>query len=151
MTIGGDSGSIPTADRTIVGPARISIIKTVVNSYEVHKLPIGGNAGGSGLPTGTVIAYASYNAPQGFLLCDGSNIDASLYPDLVALIGAKTPDLREQFIRGANGQSAITGFTKHTDKTRMPRSPFNISPGGGHNHDIRVGYSRRLEKCSYSV
>ena len=38
--------------------------------------------------------------PYDYLLCDGQNISATLYPQLFQLIGGLTPDLRDRFIRG---------------------------------------------------
>jgi microcystin-dependent protein len=48
---------------------------------------------------GAVLAYALPTIPAGWLLCDGSPVDAQAYPDLHAVM-ATTPDLRDQFIRG---------------------------------------------------
>lgn len=33
-------------------------------------------------------------APDGWLRCDGSALDAETYPELAALVGANLPDLR---------------------------------------------------------
>ncbi len=62
---------------------------------------------GSGLnPTGTVIMYAGAAAPNGYLVCDGAAIDPQ-YTDLIALVGANTPDLRGQFIRGTSADNTV--------------------------------------------
>ena len=59
------------------------------------------NISGTPPPVGEIIMYPSYGAPPGFMLCDGRSIDQNVFPQLYALVGSKTPDLRGQFIRGA--------------------------------------------------
>ena len=70
--------------------------------------------GDLGIPMGGIIPYAGANPPRGFLLCDGSEIERTKYPDLfdvigttyngsTPLIGANTfrlPDLRGRFALG---------------------------------------------------
>lgn len=53
-----------------------------------------------GVPIGGVIPWTSSRIPDGFLECRGQYISSSSYPDLVALIGSRVPDLRGEFIRG---------------------------------------------------
>jgi microcystin-dependent protein len=58
---------------------------------------------------GQVIAYAGPEAPDGWMLCDGSLLDAGLYPALFAVIGTRfgssgqnfaLPDLRGRILTG---------------------------------------------------
>jgi microcystin-dependent protein len=56
------------------------------------------NGSGLALP-GFISMYAAASAPTGWLLCDGASIDVG-FTDLIAIVGANTPDLRGQFIRG---------------------------------------------------
>jgi microcystin-dependent protein len=70
--------------------------------------------GDLGIPLGTILPFAGLSAPYGFLLCDGSEVERSKYPDLydiigttyngtIALIGVgtyKIPDLRGRFVLG---------------------------------------------------
>lgn len=72
-------------------------------------------------PAGTIIASAAANAPEGYLLCDGSALSRSAYSALFTAIGTaygagdKTttfniPDLRGEFLRGAdNGRGIDSG------------------------------------------
>ena len=91
-----------------------------------------------GVPIGAIMPYAGQTPPEGYLLCDGSEIDRQQYPDLFAVIGTqytgpsplqgidtfRLPDLRGRFGLGrdnmTNGLPAIAaaagGF---------------VSPGGG--------------------
>nr|DAP00299.1 MAG TPA: tail fiber protein [Caudoviricetes sp.] len=71
--------------------------------------------------TGMIIASASVNIPEGFLLCDGSAISISTYINLYNAIGNaygngngsttfNIPDLRGEFIRGVdNGRGVDAG------------------------------------------
>ncbi len=70
--------------------------------------------GDLGVPIGTILPYAGANAPYGYLLCDGSEVERSKYSDLfdvigttyngsTALVGVGTyrlPDLRGRFALG---------------------------------------------------
>lgn len=60
------------------------------------------------IPVGTIIAWPVANNPEGadkWLECNGQSISASVYPELVALMGAKVPDLRGLFLRGYGTQA----------------------------------------------
>jgi hypothetical protein len=72
-----------------------------------------------GVPPGTVIAFAGKDVPEGYLLCDGRELDTSEYPDLFKAIGAiyggtgidkfKIPDFTGMFLRGIGGPAAKLG------------------------------------------
>jgi microcystin-dependent protein len=67
----------------------------------------GAAVGGSGLAlTGFVQMFAGIAAPTGWLLCDGLAIDVG-ETALIALVGANTPDLRGQFIRGWSDDALV--------------------------------------------
>jgi microcystin-dependent protein len=76
-------------------------------------------------PIGTVISFAGAGAPSGlYLLCDGTGISTSYYPDLYTVIGYtfggsgstfNLPDLRNQFIRGAGGVRGSVGSLQGQD------------------------------------
>jgi len=51
-------------------------------------------------PTGLISMWAVASTPDGWLQCDGSAILPE-FIELIALIGANTPDLRDVFIRGS--------------------------------------------------
>lgn len=57
-------------------------------------------------PVGTVIMGAWAAAPNGYLPCDGAAIDPT-YTDLIALIGANTPNLEGQFVRGVSSDNSV--------------------------------------------
>jgi microcystin-dependent protein len=73
------------------------------------------------VPIGGIMVFAGQNAPYGFLLCDGSEVEIDKYPDLYDIIGAtygagtlgfrtfKLPDLRGRFALGRdNMDNALT-------------------------------------------
>ena len=68
------------------------------------------------LPVGSVIPFAGPIVPEGWLLCDGSEVSRILYADLFVVIGTSwgagegsttfhLPDLRGQFLRGVAGSA----------------------------------------------
>ncbi|MDR1195297.1 MAG: phage tail protein [Endomicrobium sp.] len=69
-----------------------------------------------GVPPGTVIAYAGNTIPEGYLLCDGSILSRSDYPELFKAIGTiyggsgstfNLPNFKGMFLRG-NGSNTVT-------------------------------------------
>lgn len=73
---------------------------------------------GDTFPAGAIVAYGGSAAPDGWLLCDGSAVSRTTYADLFAVLGTthgagdgsttfNLPDLRDRFVRGKGGSSAI--------------------------------------------
>lgn len=97
------------------------------------------------VPVGTVIMYYGQTAPTGYLECNGQS--TSGFPELEALIGANTPDLRGEFVRGwDNGRGVDTnrdlGSTQN-DTTRRPRiTSFSTNNPGDHTHTYRIRATR---------
>ena len=78
--------------------------------------------GDLGLPVGAIIPYAGSTAPYGFLLCDGSEIEKSKYPDLYDIVGI-----------AYNGTSALTGvntFRIPDLRGRFPLGRDNMDNAG---------------------
>ena len=82
-------------------------------------------APGYGLvPSGTIVAFAGTSVPDGWLMCDGSPVSRSAYPNLFTAIGAtwggdgvntfKLPDLQGRTIVGT-GQGLNLTSRKLTD------------------------------------
>ena len=61
------------------------------------------------VPTGAIMSFYRYTAPDGWLICDGNSIP-SQYTSLIALVGANTPNLRGMFIRGWSSGTATTSL-----------------------------------------
>ena len=78
------------------------------------------SGGAGGVPVGTIIAWpvaSDPEDPENWLECNGQAIDRTVYPELFAVIGSKTPDLRGIFLRGYGSQNhsqnngSIVGMT----------------------------------------
>lgn len=59
-------------------------------------------------PTGTIQAFYGTTVPYGWLFCDGGSIGSG-YTDLIALVGANTPDLRDKSLVGRSATSDSFG------------------------------------------
>ena len=69
-------------------------------------------AKGAGIPVGMIFAWPVGQNPEdmdNWLECNGQSISRSVYPELFAVIGSQTPDLRGLFLRGHGGNSAALG------------------------------------------
>ena len=68
--------------------------------------------GSGGVPVGTIISWPVSQNPEdmdNWLECNGQSISRSVYPELFAIVGGQTPDLRGLFLRGHGGNSAALG------------------------------------------
>jgi len=54
-----------------------------------------------GVPIGSVILWPKLEPPPGFLVCDGSPIDAQQYPRLAQIYGTHLPDMRGRYPVGS--------------------------------------------------
>lgn len=55
------------------------------------------------MPVGAVTAFMGTEAPECWLICDGSTFNENEYPSLRAVLGSNVlPDLRGRFLQGAN-------------------------------------------------
>jgi len=73
---------------------------------DLNTLTGAATVGGPINPVGTVLQGAWAAAPNGYLPCDGSAIPAE-HTALIALVGANTPNLEGQFIRGWSSNDAV--------------------------------------------
>lgn len=90
------------------------------------------------VPIGAILPYAGANAPEGYLLCDGSEVEKTKYPDLFDIIGNaygaasigvgtfKLPDLRGRFPLGKDNMD--NAFT-------VPNNTGGFVDAGGGNSD----------------
>lgn len=95
----------------------------------------------NGVPTGAIMPFVGTTAPQGWLLCDGSNIPVNDYTaNLRTLLGTSTtPDLRAMFLRGAGSGNSHTGpdlKTVQQDdlKSHLHGISLTTSNAGAHSH-----------------
>jgi microcystin-dependent protein len=87
-----------------------------------------------GIPSGVVFPFAGTVAPYGYLICDGSPILKSEYPQLFLAIGTShgvgngdttfnLPDYRGRFLRGVDGDAGL-------DLDKNLRTPINGGNSG---------------------
>lgn len=95
------------------------------------------------VPAGVVLPYAGPLPPDGWLLCDGSNVSRTTYAKLFAAVGTtygagdgtttfKLPDLRGEFVRGLdNSRGVDTGRTLGSAQaaTTVPNAVTGASGG----------------------
>lgn len=82
-------------------------------------------------PIGSVFAYYGSTSPDGYLICDGSTFDTSLYPDLYLFLGSDIlPDLRECTLVGV-GQNTTHTIAAHDEYTL---GQFKDDQLQGHEH-----------------
>jgi microcystin-dependent protein len=103
------------------------------------------------LPCGSIVNYAGSTAPNGWLICDGSNRSRSTYSALFDIIGTtygtpdsslnfKLPDLQDRVPVGKTSSTSlgdISGNNLITLTTNQMPSHFHtgtIDSSGGHTH-----------------
>lgn len=108
-----------------------------------------------GVPIGAILPYAGENAPDGYLLCDGSEVERTKYQQLYDVLGSKygipsigantfkLPDLRGRFPLGRdnmdNGIAVPTGLGGYADGgggnvDRVPGTAADSVGGSGGNY-----------------
>lgn len=90
-------------------------------------------------PVGTISAYGGTSAPTGWLLCDGSAISAS-YTELIALVGANTPDMKGRFPIGDNASLTLLG-TGGSTTIAEANLPSHVHGLNSHTHTIDHNHS----------
>jgi microcystin-dependent protein len=139
----------------------IGLVTTVVDtrcniyemytSFTVHEIgKVITTNQGSGNPVGTIISLMRKTAPEGYLICDGRELNIADYPALSTMFeeefGSKNiyggdgittfavPDLRNEFLRGYGELSNEIGV--HQDATSMPY--FWLYRGGASSYTATV-------------
>lgn len=163
---------IPDATETQKGVIRIATENEVANAINdtaavtPKKLKNQIQRSGLGNPTGTVIAFAGGSIPDGYLLCDGTEVIRTMYEDLFDVIGCdfgdgngsttfNLPDLRGEFIRGLDnnrgvdpnrtlGSSQSQSLQSHShDFDAGPASSVSTKTGGGNRaNDTDTGRTK---------
>lgn len=92
------------------------------------------------VPVGAVLPYAGSEAPDGWLMCDGSAVDARRYPELSRLIGSNTPDLRGRAPVGAGKDGSARNNVERT-----------LHTSGGDTRSQAHSHSIRTANASYAI
>lgn len=82
-------------------------------------------------PVGTIVSYGGASAPTGWLLCNGDAIDGA-YTELIALVGANTPDMKGRFPIGDDSTLTLlgSGGSLKISSANLPTHTHTID----HNH-----------------
>ena len=98
---------------------------------------------GNDIPVGAICNYSGDNIPNDYLLCDGSSLLRSAYPDLFNAIGTKygsvddlhfnLPDLRERVAVGKSGNSPYNTLGNKGGETTHV---LTIAEMHSHDHPI---------------
>jgi hypothetical protein len=92
-------------------------------------------------PPGSIMAYMGTNAPNGWLMCDGTAYPTNQYPALFAVLGSScgasgttfnVPDCRGIFLRGVNGTRS-DAFADPDDNTTFRT---NVFTGGNSGNEV---------------
>ncbi len=137
----------PQNDAPVVDASRNYTWSTTWLRFMMNLWQRTGAAQGGVTPTGQLTLFGSITPPSGWLLCDGSAIDRTVYAALFSIIGTtfgigdgtttfNIPDLRGKFVIGAGtipvgttgGSSSVTLST-----TELPAHTHTITDPG-HNH-----------------
>ncbi len=104
----------------------------------------------AGVPIGTIQMWATPTPPDGWLICDGTNVGTGTYPALEAVLGGTVlPNFNGRFPLGVGNSNtqyssnhnlkSTGGFEKHQlSEAEMP----------SHNHDVTVTYREGSENGS---
>lgn len=101
------------------------------------------------VPTGCILPFCGNNAPQGWLLCDGSAINRTTYADLFAILGTNygegdnsttfnLPDMRGKVAVGLNTNGAFDALGKSVGE-ETHKLTINEMPSHDHKPN-RDGY-----------
>ena len=108
----------------------------------------GGTSGGGSVPVATVLPFAGAVAPDGFLICDGSELLASEFENLFSAIGItygtgqaagsfKLPDLRGRVPVGAGQGDGLTERAiGSVDGAELHQLSVDEMPSHDHAYDV---------------
>ena len=135
------STSLASTDISATGTSSLS--STTVTDFEIIA-----KKNALSIPAGSILPFAGSVVPQGYLLCDGSSIDAvssTKYTALWNAIGTtygglaksnfNVPNLKGYFLRGSSDLNSVGTF--QSDATAVNGLSASSSSAGEHSH--RVG------------
>jgi len=98
-----------------------------------------------GVPTGSIVLWATATPPVGWLICNGGTFDATAYPQLNTLLGGNTlPDLRDRTAVGVSGTKAVKSTGGSTALPEHAHALSSAGYTGGHtvNHTHNMSGSK---------
>lgn len=124
-----------TSDILLVYRPTVENLTQITTANFINSIPV--------IPIGTILPFAGTTAPDGYLLCDGSEIPRQKYQNLFNVIGFSyrdqlslrgqltfaLPDLRGRFALGRNDM-LNTGIEVY-DKNSTPQNQISINANAG--------------------
>lgn len=96
-------------------------------------------------PTGSIIWFSGKNAPNGFLICDGSSFEPSTYKELYSVLGVSNlPDLIGKFIKGSKTVMTVNQGTYV--ETYNDRSTYTVSASVGGAISSSTSYKIKYQR-----
>lgn len=114
------------------------------------------------VPVGTVLHYAGADEPEGWLICDGRELDASIYEALFAAIGYtyggsngkfKLPDFRETAAVGVGTRSSsvdvysLGQFKNDQIASHTHTQTSHTHTATAHCHPTAVSHTHNMDHC----
>lgn len=91
---------------------------------------------GAGNPVGSLTAMYKKSAPSGYLYCDGSTFDETVYPALYQYLGTNVlPDYREFALVGAEENTTSSNIATHDTFTQGEEKDDQLQ---GHHHKLNI-------------
>jgi len=126
----------PTPDDTVDVPRDVAALAQAIDPLGV-------------VPVGCMMMWPTSAAPNGWLLCQGQQVDAATYPVLAQLLGQVAgkitlPSLQDKFPVGASSTRPIgAGGGAETVALATPQLPSHghggaVSNGGAHAHTLSI-------------
>ena len=142
----------------------VGTASAAVFDFGIPEGKAGSGGGGDTIPVGSIFPYVGTTAPAGWLMCDGTAVNAGTYPLLAALLapfGGRTPDMRGRFPMGADatrpvgslgGSNLITTVVAHTHTVTGSVSLAATSRvGGDHAHGLNSDSLNHRHQASGSL
>lgn len=109
IRLDGDSLALGLIPDSLVDPQSLSVGDRVRVELSIRKVVIHGVSDGSGTPAGKIDWFATPNAPQGWMLCQGQSLSRVAYPRLYAAIGVAygATDAASFSLPDARGRMAV--------------------------------------------
>jgi len=136
----GTATSTSLASTDISASGTSSLSSTTVTDFEIIA-----KKNALSIPAGSILPFAGSVVPEGYLLCDGSSIDAvssTKYTALWNAIGTtygglaksnfNVPNLKGYFLRGSSDLNSVGVF--QSDATAVNGLRGNTTSNGSHNH-----------------
>jgi microcystin-dependent protein len=140
------SFDIGGAERVTVATTGLNVTSGTLSQGGTAVSLSGHSHSGASFPTGVILPYIGYEAPTGWLFCNGATYTTSSYPDLANALAIavgdespgptfSVPDLRDRFLGGYTS----TGSGYSTSSGTF--GPNNLAAVGAHTHTTNVGHS----------